>query len=166
MKKQSLSLFFFLFAFIGYYNTANAQTRTTETADFVAAAGDTDDNMAMLLPAVQKVREAAAAIPVIEAARKLAAKVERSGAKMSKTQYEGYQRELAKLETDLNKILGNSTVPTSTSGSPKPGTSGECHQSCHDAFGNGFGGGKGWNRFWCKLGCFKVKVGPVEAGGN
>lgn len=163
MKKQSLSLFFFLFAFIGYYNTANAQTRTTETADFVAAAGDTDDNMAMLLPAVQKVREAAAAIPVIEAARKLAAKVERSGAKMSKTQYEGYQRELAKLETDLNKILGNSTVPTAGSQSPA-----QCQGECHEVFGNGFGGGKGWNRFWCKLGCFKIKVSKdgVEVGGN
>jgi len=162
MKKYVLSLSFF-FAFLTFASLAMAQTRTSEVVDFVAAADDTDDDLAMLLPAVQKVREAAAAIPVIESARKLAAKVERSGAKMSSAQYEAYQRELAKLETDLNKILGNSTVPTAGSQSPA-----QCQGECHTVFGNGFGGGKGWNRFWCKLGCFKIKVGKdgVEVGGN
>lgn len=156
MKKQVLSLSFLFFAFIGFYQTTNAQTRSTETADFVSAAADADAEMVMLLPAVQKVREAAGVVPVIEAARKLAAKVKRSGANMSSSQLEGYKRELGKLETDLDKILGNSTVPTA--GSQTPHT---CHGKCAADF-PGWGGGKGWQRFICKLGC--IKVGPVSGG--
>lgn len=159
MKKQVLFLFFFL-AVAGFASTANAQSRT-DIPDFIAAAKATDSGMAMLLPAIQKVREAAAAVPVIETARKLAARVQRAGTSMSQTQYDGFQSELAKIETDLNKILGNSTVPASQSQTPA-----QCQGECHDRFGDGFGGGKGWNRFWCKLGCFKVKVGKVEVGGS
>ncbi len=39
---------------------------------------------------------------------------------MTTAQYASYQSQLSKVEIDLNKILGNSTVPTS--GKPAPGT--------------------------------------------
>lgn len=150
-------------------NNANAQAgaaASSETAEFVRAAKEAQEEIAGLLPAVQKVRDAATRaqhVRMLESAQKLAAQVVRSGANMTTAQYANYQSQLSKVEIDLNKILGNSTVPT---GAPAPGTVGACHKSCHDAFGNGLGGGKGWNRFVCKLGCIKINLpGGGSVGG-
>jgi len=149
MKQQVLSLFFFLFAFIGYYNTANAQART-EASEFFSAAQDADKEMAMLLPAVQAARESAAFVPIIKSAQDLAAKVKRAGSSMTKAQYEGFQRELGKIEAKLDSQQTQQAPHT-------------CHGKCAADF-PGWGGGKGWQRFVCKLGC--IKVGPVSGGND
>lgn len=147
MKKQFLFLSFCL-AFSGLSFIAGAQSRT-DTGEFVLAAKDAESEIALLLPAVQKVREAAAYVPILESARKLAARVQRAGAKMSQTQYDGFQRELAKLEADLDNQTRQQQAPYT------------CHGKCEADF-PGTGGGKGWKRFICKLAC--IKVGPVSGG--
>jgi len=125
--------------------TGSAQSRPDVPA-FLAAAGDAGREMALLMPSIQQVNKATAYLPVIGAARNLASRAQQAGARMTAEQYETMQRELAKLETDLDKLLG-------TSGSA-------CPKSCRDAFGDGHPGGKGWNRFVCKLGCIKINSRP------
>jgi hypothetical protein len=148
MKKQFLFLSFCL-AFTGLSFIAGAQSRN-DTGEFVLAAKDADTEIAMLLPAIQKAREAAAYVPILESARNLAARVQRAGAKMSKTQYDGFQRELAKIERDF-----------SAQASQQAGTPHTCHGKCEADF-PGTGGGKGWKRFICKLAC--IKIGPLSGG--
>ncbi len=149
MKQHILSLSFF-FAFLGLASIANAQSRT-EVADLLSAAQDADNEMAMLLPAIQKARESAGFVPVIESARKLAAKVKRAGSSMSKSQYDGFQRELGKIEANLDSQTQSQQAPHT------------CHGKCAADF-PGWGGGKGWQRFVCKIGC--IKVGPVSGGND
>lgn len=112
--------------------------------NFVAAAKDADQEMALLLPSVQKVREAAALVPIIQTARKLAANVQQAGNVMTKIQYDDFQQELANVETKLDSLLN-----------PQKGNPNACQKGCHSGFGDGFGSSTGWNRFVCKLGCFK-----------
>lgn len=150
MKKQVLFLSL-LVAFIGTIFQANAQSRTTEIGDFVAAAKEAEDELAMLLPAVQKVREYAAFVPTIEAAIKLAKQVQRAGTSMTQRQYETFQNDLAKLEADLDQQTRQQKPPYT------------CHGKCEADF-PGKGGGKGWKRFWCKVGC--IKFGGFEGGNN
>jgi hypothetical protein len=135
MKKLFLR-FLILFAFAG-------------SATFVASAKDADQEMALLLPAVQKVREAAAFVPIIQTARKLATEVQRAGNSMPQPRYEAFQRDLAAIETSLDNILN----PKTPAGKKHLN---DCPKSCHNGFGDGFGDGKDWNRFVCKLGCFKI----------
>ncbi|MBL7798655.1 MAG: hypothetical protein JNJ90_19315 [Saprospiraceae bacterium] len=151
MKQHILSLSFF-FAFLGLVSFANAQTRT-DVAELLSAVQDAEKEMVMLLPAVQKVREAAGYVPIIKSAQELAAKVKRAGSGMSKSQYEGFQRELGKIEANLDS-------QSQTQSQQTPHT---CHGKCAADF-PGWGGGKGWQRFICKLGC--IKVGPVSGGNN
>ncbi len=147
--------------------TASAQAGAPAAAmqEFVSAAKDANEEIDLLLPAVQKVRESAtrrAFLDVLNRASDLADQVQRSGTSMTAAQYSSYQAQLGRIETDLNKLAGNTN---STQGSPAPGSVGACHKSCHDAFGDGFGGGKGWNRFVCKIGCIKVNFPGGSVGG-
>ncbi|MEQ1745175.1 MAG: hypothetical protein ABMA02_07115 [Saprospiraceae bacterium] len=123
---------------------SNAQPQ--DIRSFVSAAADARREIGLLLPAVQKVEEAAIFVPVIEAARKLAAKTQQAGSGMPNTQYEALQRELAQVEADLVRLLGVKKAP------------GACPKACSDALGTGLGGGKGWNRFICKLGCIPIHI--------
>jgi len=133
-----------LFIFVAATN-CSSQSRQ-DVSGFVAAADDAGREMALLVPAVQKVHEAAAYLPVIGAARKLVTKTQQAGATMPQAQYEGLQRELAKIEADLDRQLG--------------ALAGACPKSCRDAFGGGHSGDRGWNRFVCKLGCIKIHSRP------
>jgi len=157
--KNFFSLLLFVAIATAFTTTnATAQTGAPTAAiqEFVSAAKDAGEAIGLLLPAVQKVRESAARrafLDVLDRASDLAAQVERSGSSMTAAQYNSYQAQLGRIETDLNKLAGNTN---STQGSPAAGSVGACHKSCHDAFGNGFGGGKGWNRFVCKIGCIKI----------
>jgi hypothetical protein len=147
-----------LVAFVTVFNTNSAVAQAgNPKAEFVLKANEVDSSITMLLPAIQKVREAAARSLVVELQKTqtLVAKINRAGNNMTNSQYEGFQRELGQLEKAIEKIGVSSN---STAGGPAAGSVGACHKSCHDAFGNGFGGGKGWNRFWCKMGCIKVNL--------
>jgi hypothetical protein len=151
MKKQLLRSLI-LFAFAGTAIVVHAQRSARWPADvkhFVASAKDADQEMALLLPAVQKVHEAAAFVPIIQTARKLATEVQRAGNSMPQPRYEAFQRDLAAIETSLDNILN----PKTPAGK-KPLN--DCPKSCHNGFGDGFGDGKDWSRFVCKLGCFKI----------
>lgn len=128
-------------------STGRAQSRPDVPA-FLAAAGDAGREMAMLQPAIQQVNKATACLPVIGAARNLASKAQQTGPDMTTQQYEFMQRELAKIEADLDKLLGT-----------------PCPKSCRDAFGDGHAGAKGWNRFVCKLGCIKINSPAGKTGG-
>ena len=132
-------------------NTATAQTGN-EKGEFVIAAHETGVQISLLLPAVQKVREAAgrAFAKTLSDAKNLAAQVERVGANMSDTQYKTFQRNLQSLCASLDRI---DTMPTANQGPAG------CMTECDDAY-SGWGGGKGWNRFWCKAAFLKIKVGP------
>ncbi|MCW5924755.1 MAG: hypothetical protein KIS77_20725 [Saprospiraceae bacterium] len=145
MRKQVLFLCS-LIAFIGIALNANAQART-DVRDFVAAAKETGEQLERLLPSMQKDRKATAYVPIIESAIRLSARVQQAGAGMSQKQYNGFQRELAKIEADLN---------TQTTQEQTPHT---CHGKCEADF-PGKGGGKGWKRFWCKVAC--IKLGPIS----
>jgi hypothetical protein len=150
MKKQLLRSLI-LFAFAGWAIVVHAQRSARWPSDvkhFVASAKDADQEMALLLPAVQKVREAASFVPIIQTARKLATDVQRAGNSMPQPRYEAFQRDLATIETSLDNILN----PKTPAGK-KPN---DCPKSCHNGFGDGFGDGKDWSRFVCKLGCFKI----------
>jgi len=150
MNHQAARLLYaILFIFVAA--TSSSSQSRQDVAGFVAAAGDAGREMALLTPAVQKVHEAAAYLPLIGTARKLAAKVQQTGTAMTPAQYENLQRELEKIETDLEKLLG------------APG--GKCPKSCRVAFGDGYAGSTGWNRFVCKLGCIKIKPLPEKPGG-
>jgi len=127
--------------------TVRAQSRPDVPA-FLAAAGDAGREMALLQPAIQQVNKATACLPVIGAARNLASKAQQTGPDMTTQQYESMQRELAKIEADLDKLLGT-----------------PCPKSCRDAFGDGHAGAKGWNRFVCKLGCIKINSPAGKTGG-
>jgi len=148
MNNMPAILLFLVLMMVTGRNTLRAQTKPVrsphQTANFAAAAKDADLEMAMLLPAVKKVREAAALVPIIQTARKLAANVQQSGLGMTQAQYEGFQRELAAVETKLDNLLN-----------PQKSNPNACQKGCHNGFGEGFGSSTGWNRFVCKLGCFK-----------
>ncbi|MFN0015823.1 MAG: hypothetical protein ACKVU2_14875 [Saprospiraceae bacterium] len=124
--------------------TSNAQPQ--DIRDFVSAAADARREIGLLLPAVQKVEEAAIFVPVIEAARKLAAKTQQAGSGMPAAQYEALLNELVQVEADLGRLLGAKKAP------------GTCPKTCSDALGSGQGGSKGWNRFVCKLGCIPINI--------
>ncbi len=141
-----------------------AKAATSEMEEFVLQAKETNSEIALLLPAVQKVRDAAARslATTLRKAQALATKVQSAGKKMTSSQYQSFQRELRTLEAELDKIAAGQN---NSAGNPAPGSVGACHKSCHDAFGDGFGGGKGWNRFVCKVGCIKVNFPGGSAGG-
>jgi len=151
MKKQVLFLSL-LVAFIGTIFQANAQSRNTEVADFVAAAKEAKGYLDRLVPTLESDREAVALVPVFKAANDLATRVGRAGSKMTTAQYEGFQRELGKIIADVDQLPGD----------PRCGPA--CREKCEEKHGTGYGGGKGWKRFWCKAGCLKIKIkiGPVE----
>jgi len=155
MKKQFLFFAVTLLLFAFAATSGNAQASANPKAEFVLVANDVDSSIVMLLPAVQKVREAAARsfAAILTEARNLAAKVERAGPKMSDSQYQGFQRELQTLAGKLDKL--DSQLPSTA------GPAG-CMKECDGAY-SGWGGGKGWNRFWCKAACIKVKVGKGGA---
>ena len=154
MKKHLLFLVCTLvFAFMA---TANyAQTSGAAKTEFVLSANDVDSSIVMLLPAVQKVREAAARsfASVLSEARTLAAKVKKAGPNMSDSQYQGFQRELQTLGGKLDRIAASMGSTNGPAG---------CMTECDGAY-PGWGGGKGWNRFWCKAACIKIKVGKDGA---
>ncbi|MBL7798656.1 MAG: hypothetical protein JNJ90_19320 [Saprospiraceae bacterium] len=135
-----------LFIFVAKTNSP-AQSRP-DVSGFVTAAGDAGREMALLQPAIQQVNKATACLPVIGAARNLVSKAQQTGPDMTTQQYESMQRELAKIEADLDKLLGT-----------------PCPKSCRDAFGDGHAGAKGWNRFVCKLGCIKINSSAGKSGG-
>lgn len=149
MKPQT-NILPLLIALLCSAGAGNAQSRS-DIPGFLAAAGDAGREMALLTPSIQKVNDASAYVPLIAAARKLATKVLQTGPKMTGMQYESLQRELAAIESDLDKLLG------------APG--GSCPKSCRDGFGEGYAGSKGWNRFVCKLGCIKIKAPTGKSGG-
>jgi len=148
MNNMPAILLFLVLMMVAGENTLRAQTKPVrsphQTANFVAAAKDADQEMALLLPAVQKVREAAALVPIIQNARKLANTVQQTGNGMAQAQYEDFQRELTTIETKLDNVLN-----------PQKGNPNACQKGCHSGFGDGSGSSTGWNRFVCKLGCFK-----------
>lgn len=159
MKKQIL--FFactLVFAFVAITAQAQPTTATPPKQEFALKAKEIDSLAMLLLPAVQKVREAAARsfASVLADARTLAAKVEKAGSKMTESQYQGFQRELQALCVRLDKI-------DSQSGGTAGGPAG-CMQECDAAY-PGWGGGKGWNRFWCKTACLKIKINLPGGGG-
>ena len=132
IKKFFALALFVAVAAVSSSNTANAQTGNP-TEEFVIQAHETEVAIGMLLPAVQKVREAAARnlVLVLKNTQDLAVKVQRAGKNMSSREYEMFQRQLAVQEAALDKANG---AGNPTAGNPQPGTVGACHKSCHDAF--------------------------------
>ena len=155
MKKHFLFLACTLFLAIFASPNTQAQTARNPKAEFALSANEVDSMIVMLLPAVQKVREAAARsfAQILSEAHTLAGKVEKAGPNMSDSQYQLFQRELQGLGAKLDKL--NSQIPATA------GPAG-CMTECDGAY-PGWGGGKGWNRFWCKAACIKLKVGKDGA---
>lgn len=162
MKKSVFFLIAFVIFQVSFLSDSNAQRGRTDNSaemnEFKLKAKEVGEEIGLLLPAVQKVREAAARsfANTLVKAQKLANEVDSLG-NLTAASYKRYQSMLSELELQLDdhRVGGGSTSQTE----PKPGTQGECFKSCDDAYGKGFGGGKGWNRFWCKASCIKINIG-------
>ena len=89
-----------LLAFVAIFNTNTASAQAgVSKLDLVANANDVDSVITgLLLPAVQKIREAAARISLekqLNLTHALAQKVIRAGSKMSDAQFSAFKREIA-----------------------------------------------------------------------
>lgn len=149
------------------YSVATPQQKQ----DLYMAARMGRQDVGLLLPAVQKVREAAryngpSLQKIVGAYNNQCNILIRSKGRMSNDQYASMEAKFAKLEKDLDRYIAQNSPRqpasrkfASNSGGGNEGSEfSECFKDCHNSF-PGIGGGAGANRFACKFGCFVEATG-------
>ncbi|GAB5553924.1 MAG: hypothetical protein Sapg2KO_35150 [Saprospiraceae bacterium] len=139
--------------------------------DLYMAAKMGRQDVGLLLPAVQKVREAAryngpSIQKIVNAYKNQCDILIRTKGRMSSAQYANMEAKFAKLEKDLDKYIAQNsprkpasrTFASNSGGGNQGSEFSECFKDCHNSF-PGIGGGAGANRFACKFGCFVEATG-------
>lgn len=109
---SSIKNFIALFLLVAIATVSNAPTASAQAAgnpkmEFAIQANDVDSLIGQLLPAIQKVREAAARNfeVILKNTSAVCRKVEAAGPRMSDAQLAGFQREFEAIDTQIARFV-------------------------------------------------------------
>ena len=108
--KNFIALFLLVvIATVSNSSTAFAQAGGNPKNEFYIQANDVDSSIALLLPAVQKVREAAARNfeTILKNTSAICRKVHAAGPRMSDAQLAGFQREFEGIDTQIARFVAS-----------------------------------------------------------
>lgn len=131
-------------------NAQNPAARSTDKTEFVQKAREVNEQMSALITSGQFAYQPLATpiLTLLKEVRALAGRVKKTGAQMTDSQYQSFQRELQNLDMRLDQLQDSDQ---STNGQLRH----DCFFSCNKAY-KGNRGSSGWSRLSCKIGCFQV----------
>ncbi|MCC6279006.1 MAG: hypothetical protein IT262_00295 [Saprospiraceae bacterium] len=108
---KNFTALFLLVVIATVFNTSNASAQAggNPKTEFFIQANDVDSTIAMLLPAIQKVRDAAARSfeTILKNTSAVCRKVHAAGPRMSDAQLAGFQREFEGIDTQIARFVAS-----------------------------------------------------------